>query len=191
MSNSFALFLGIAPLFIFVLIDSFFGLKAGLVAALLVAIAEAILSLVLFKTLDFVTLITLFSVIVFVIISYKKQSPLWLKLQPSVMGIIIGIIFIGSFIIDRPILFEMAIKYQEYLPLQMQQNLEHVGMRALLIYGTFSMGVGHFLHAGLCALAAFKMNNWWWIVVRSIGYYVILFICMMLTNIYLVFKFNS
>lgn len=186
-----ALFLGIVPLLVFVIVDSFAGLKAGLITALVLAVAEAIFSIVYLKRLDFVTLITLATVVIFIALSYKKQSVLWIKLQPSVMGAIIGLIFVISFLIDRPILLEMALKYRDLLPTMMKENVDHMGMQALLNYGTFSIGIGHFIHAAVCAMAAFKMNNWWWIGIRSVGYYLILFLCMMMTNIYLVFKFSS
>lgn len=162
---------GILPLLIFVIIDSFLGLNKALVSAVILAILEAGFSLYYFHEVDSVTLFSLLTVALFCFISYKKSNPLFLKMQPTLISSIIGIILIVSYLINDPLLLNMSLKYADFFPPQFQKQIHSPLMQQLLIKSTLTVGWAHIAHAIVCGLAAFKLNKWWWIAIRGIGYY--------------------
>ena len=72
--NSTTLLFGVLPLIAFVLIDSFAGLKAGIISALLFAVVEVAYSVVVYKKIDEITLGSLALVLIFGYLSYKSGS---------------------------------------------------------------------------------------------------------------------
>jgi len=176
------LLLGILPLLIFVIVDSFAGLKAALVCAVVFALIEAGASLYFFGELDLVTGFSVFLVILFSVAAYQKESQLIFKLQPVIVSWAIGLFLIISFYLDRPIIVEMMDKYGSKIP-QIAANLQNPLYRAWLHKTNHFMGYGLLAHGGVTLYAAFRMNNWWWIAVRGIGFYFFNFLAAILAAV--------
>lgn len=85
--------LGLLPLVAFAIIDSFFSLKAGLISAILLALAEIFYSFYQFGSLDSLTIISLVLVLLLAGCSFKTQNSLYIKLQP----VLLGVCFAGEF----------------------------------------------------------------------------------------------
>ena len=175
--SSWAILAGLLPLLLFVIVDSFCGFKKGIVVAAIAAIAEMILSLVLLKTVDALTIGSLFLVLVMGLAAWKMQSPTVFKMQPVVVGVALALALLISYAIDRPIFTLLFTKYQDQLA-QINPQLSLWINDPLFIrwldLSTLCSGIGMVIQTALVAWAAVKLNNWWWIAFRGVGLYVFL-----------------
>ncbi|MEK6624920.1 MAG: hypothetical protein AABY86_08130, partial [Bdellovibrionota bacterium] len=71
-------------------------------------------------------------------------------------------------------------KYNGLVSEQMEEQikalLRETWFRQILTTNTWTMGVMLYLHATLTTIAAFKLSNWWWLALRGIGFYVLIFL---------------
>jgi intracellular septation protein A len=172
--SSYALIAGLLPLVIFVIIDAFAGVKLAAMSALLLAIGEAIFTFFWIGEIDIVTGSGLILIAIMALMTIKKESPLFIKLQPVIFGIILGLALVISYAMDRPLLLELMVKYKDFLPDQVKPFINNPLYIELIKMGTLTSGVGLILHALLTCYAAFRMSNWWWIFIRGIGVYIFL-----------------
>ena len=176
---------GMLPLIIFVIADTFLGLRKGILLAVLAALFELGLSLALLGTLDFFTMVSLLLVLVMGIVSWKMKSATFFKMQPVVMGAVLSLALIISSIIDRPLLTLMMVKYKDVFPVQMQVLLSHTRIIKWLDLATLYCGIGIFVQTMLMAWAAMRLNNWWWLIFRGMGFYLFIFLGGFLAHIHL------
>ena len=176
------LLFGVLPLVAFVIIDAFFGLKAGLISAILLALIETLYSIYEFGGLDYISFISLFLVCLFAFFSFKSQSPLFMKLQPVFLGVCFGLIFLIMQALGKPLLIILFGKYENLIPQELQQKLSSPDAILLLSRASLNLGVGFLAHAGAVAYAAIRMNNWWWIFTRGVGLYFMMFFCVFLAR---------
>ena len=170
-----SLLIGIIPLIIFVIIDTFSGLKAALIAASIFAIIEAAASLYLFGEIDSVTIISVGLVLVLSAVSYIKQSSTFFKFQPVILSTFLGGALIVSSAISQPLLLTLALKYKAQFPPDMQLVLESPLLQKAFEIGTLYVGIALLFHALLTGWAAIKLNKWWWVTLRVVGFYVLTF----------------
>lgn len=171
------LLFGIAPLLIFVVVDSFCGIKSGVIAAIVLAVAEIMYTFIVSGTVDGFTIGSAALVLILGLISYKLENPIYMKLQPVVVGVILSLVFLVMQLAGKPLLVEIAQHYQRHMPEQMQAHLNDPRFHDLLARLSSVLGVGLLAHAALTAYAAFFLNNWWWIAFRGIGFYLMLAGC--------------
>lgn len=164
--------LGILPLLIFVIIDSLFGMKKALIGALFAVALEAIISLYLFKTIDEVTITNFLLIIVFAIVSLRLKDPKYFKLQPTILSSLVALYLLITYMIGKPILFELFIKYKSTMVDLIAENptaanmMDHPIMGEIFKIGTLTMGIAHLAHALLTCWAALRLSNWWWFFMR-------------------------
>ena len=162
---------GLIPLLLFVIVDSFGGLKKGIFVAALAAVLELVLSLILLKTVDIVSIASLVLVVVMGFVAIKMRSPTVFKMQPVVVGGVLSFTLVGSFVIGSPLFRVFVKKYKGFMPPRAVElftsplGLEFLGL------ATLYCGIGIFLQSLLVAWAAVKLNNWWWIAFRGVGFY--------------------
>lgn len=171
------LLFGIAPLLIFVVVDSFCGIKSGVIAAIVLAVAEIMYTFIVSGTVDGFTIGSAALVLILGLASYKLENPIYMKLQPVVVGVILSLVFLVMQLAGKPLLVEIAQHYQRHMPEQMQAHLNDPRFHDLLARLSSVLGVGLLAHAALTAYAAFFLNNWWWIAFRGIGFYLVLAGC--------------
>src|SRR5688572_376961 len=114
--NTSSLLLGILPLLVFVIVDSFTGLKYALVSAVVMALLEAALSLYFFGEIDIVTGFSFLLVLIMAATSYKTKSSLFIKFQPVILSAVIGLALLISYWMGKPLLVLMMTKYQNQMP---------------------------------------------------------------------------
>lgn len=177
------LLLGLAPLIVFAILDSFFSLKVGLIGAIVAVLFEAGLSLYFIGEIDNLTLFNVVLILLFVGISWKFNKPEYFKMQPSIMSAVFGAILWGSYLLDKPILKEFFIKYRPQIlemlqdsPIQMAMIQSELFLN-LLAETCMTFGVLLFGHAALTAYTAFKKGNGAWIAAR-VSWYLFMFIAM-------------
>lgn len=183
MSLSYIL-LGLLPLIAFVVIDSFLGLKAGIVAAFVLAGLEALYSLYEFGSLDELSVASLLLVFVFGLFSLKSKNPIYMKLQPVFLGLCFGCIVLVFQALNKPILLIALSKYGSMMPVELQKNIENPLMQTMLARVSLFLGLGFLLHAGCVAYAAFRLSNWWWLIIRGIGLYVMMALCVVCARVF-------
>ncbi len=165
---------GIIPLVLFVIVDTFAGLKAGLITAAIAAFLEAALSLYMFGELDIVTGTSVGLVLILAIVSWKMKSPLLFKLQPVIVGLLISLFLIGSYFYGKPFLLEMTMKYSDFFPPEIRTNLHLPFFQQTFSLATLYCGLTISIQTLLVLWAALKLNNWWWIIFRGVGFYLFL-----------------
>lgn len=177
--------MGIIPLVIFVIADSFTNLKVALILAIIFAFGELFFSLYYFNDIDFVTLISFGLILGTGLLSLKLNSPNFIKFQPVILGVILGLIFLISYFMGKPILYEFAMKYREQLPTTMKQHLANPMIVRLYVMASHMMAYALFLHALAIAYAAIKLSKWWWLIIRGVGLYFFIFLAFIASNILL------
>lgn len=176
MNMNFILF-GLLPLLAFVVIDSFLGLKAGLISAIILAVAEALYTIYEFGSLDALSIASLILVLAFGLLSLKSQNSIYMKLQPVFLGLSFGVVILILQALGKPLLPLFIEKYGAQFPDEIMVNLKNPMMHTMLSQVSFNLGIGFLLHAGLVAFAAFRLNNWWWLLIRGLGLYVMMAVC--------------
>lgn len=171
------LLFGVLPLIAFVVIDSFLGLKAGLISAIILAMAETIYSLYEFGSLDYISLISFLMVGIFAFFSFKSNNAIYMKLQPVFLGLGLGAFFIIMQLLGKPLLIVLFEKYDALIPRELQNNIKNPAAMALFSRLSLIVGFGFLAHASCVAYAAFRMSTWWWLFIRGIGLYLMLFFC--------------
>lgn len=176
MTLSLVLF-GILPLIAFALIDSFFGVKAGVIAAITLGLVELFYSFIVDRSLDYVALCSVGLIIIFGFLSIRSKNALYIKMQPVLIGSIFAAVLLGSSFMGTPLLVLLAQKYQNLLPKEAAVRLLRPESLALLHRLNFVLGIGFFIHAFLVAIVAFYLNTWWWLTMRGLGVYAMMVIC--------------
>lgn len=178
--NNLGLLMGIIPLLIFVIVDSFAGLKWALISTVVLAILECAFSIHYFGALDEVSIVSLLLVVVMAGMSYYRKSSTFLKFQPVVLGVFLSLVLLGTSLWGNPLLQAMFLKYGEHLPYppgvsfaELKENTQYM---LLLAETNFILGIALLIHAALVAFAALKLSNWWWIAVRGLGFYLFMFL---------------
>lgn len=181
--NSSMLLFGILPLIVFVIVDSFAGLRAGVIAGVIFAIAEAAYTVVVYKTIDELTIASTVLVLVFGALSYKSKKDIYFKLQPVVLGVLLGLAFLVMQLMGKPLMVMMMQKYQFIFPEDMRAILLSPELMVMMAHLSGILGFGFLIHAALVGYSAFKMNKWWWLIIRGVGFYVMLFACAILARL--------
>ena len=172
--------LGLLPLIAFVVIEAKAGLRAGILAAVIIAFLELLYTLVIYKTLDEITIISVITVGIFSYFAYRSNNAVIFKIQPVVLGLVFALMFIVMQFLGKPILSTMAIKYAPMFPPELKDQMKDPIFLYLLERTSFYLGGGFILHASLVAYAAYRMSNWWWLLIRAIGIYIMMVLCMIL-----------
>ena len=168
--------LGILPLLVFVIADSFLGPKKALVFAIVLGVVEAAYTLYAFGELDIVTGASVSLLIIMAIISFTKKDTIYFKFQPVILSIAFGTFLLYSFFNGEPFFLILIDKYRHLVPEQQRFALDLPRVRENYKNLTMVFGYGLFIHAFITGFAALKLNNWWWIILRGVGFYGIMFI---------------
>ncbi len=182
--NFSTLLMGIIPLILFVIIDTFSGPKAAVITAIIFAIAEVAYSLIVYKKIDSITIGSLLLIVVFGLLTYKTNNAIYFKLQPVIFGVIFGIIFVVMQVADKPLLIVIAEKYKYLMPLQIQQNLTNSAYLNILSRLSFYLGFGFLIHSSIILYSVFYLSNWWWLIIRGIGLYVMMALCVVCVRLF-------
>ncbi len=186
--NTSSLLYGLIPLVVFAIIDSFSSSNKAIFMALVVAIIESIWTFYYFKTLDFVSLFSLGTLLIFAFISLRKKDSFFFKFQSSFMSLVFAIALFISHLLKKPIFWEMMQKYKMHLPSHMQGPVNSPLFKEYLSLTTFYLSFTLLAHAILTTYAALKMSKWWWLFIRGIGFYFFLFAAVILAQIDLRFS---
>lgn len=173
--NSYNLLLGIVPLVLFVILDTFLSVKKALIFALFVALLEAGYTVYKFGELDLVTGFSFLLLIILGATSFYKDDSIYFKFQPVILSCFLGAYFLYTYLVDEPLFLVMVDKYQDFIPESQRALYKQPQIKKLLRDFTLTSSAGFFLHGILTGFAALKLSNFWWLVSRGVGFYLILF----------------
>lgn len=168
--NGWMIFLTVFPLVIYVVVDSYAGLKTGIWSAVAVSALVTAGFFILIGGIEWEGLFVFLLMVGSAYLSVTKEDPIYFKLQPMLTGIGSASVMAYYQFFDQPLIVKFLPQMKK-----MVTNLEH---RALLddpnvlkvmISLNLYLIVFSFLHALLMAFAALKWSNTWWIVMKAAG----------------------
>jgi len=113
------LLVGILPVLVFAIVDSTSTPRRAILAAMLMAVAELVYSLVRYGELDSLTILSFLLVLVLGGLAFLRGGGLLFKFQPAVLGVFLaGACAWFYFVLDRPILLAMGEKYLKPLMIE-------------------------------------------------------------------------
>jgi len=169
--------IGILPIIVFVILESFTGKRAALVSAVIMAALELIFSLTVYGGIDELTILGFVLVGVAVFLSVKTDNDLFFKFQPVALGVILSLtFFVFYYILDRPLLTAMFDKYMAGSYAQISRGMPKEFFLRILTVLSRDLVFWFLLHAALIAWAALRLSKWWWFAIRVPGFYIILFV---------------
>ncbi|MFH0920310.1 MAG: septation protein IspZ [Fibrobacterota bacterium] len=178
--------IGILPILLFVVLDSFTSKKTAILSATGMALAELVFTLVQYHTIDGLTVMAGVLAVGFGLLSYKLKNDLYFKLQAAIVGAMMGLAMLFYYyVLNEPL---MHVAAQKYMGDKFYLLLEAKGWTRPLIdelLRRISRDFGWFLlaHAGVTAWTALRCNKWIWFTVRVPLLYALAFL-MMQTEIY-------
>ncbi|MBE7412447.1 MAG: septation protein IspZ [Leptospiraceae bacterium] len=172
------LWIGIIPVLVFVVLESFTNKKMALLSALALAVAELIFTIVVYKTIDEITILGFFLIGVAVFLSLKTENDIYFKLQPAILGWILALVFFFFYyVLNRFLLNEMFHKYMgDSFQNILEQTTDPEFLENYLKLLSKYMGWLFFIHGTLTGYAAFKLNKWWWFIIRVPGLYILMIV---------------
>ncbi len=84
--------------------------------------------------------------------------------------------------LGKPLLVTMVDKYNSIIPVELRQGFNSPIVRDLLARTSLVLGLGFLVHACAVLYAALRMSNWWWLIIRGVGVYVMMFVCVMVAR---------
>jgi len=169
-SNWFLL-LDLIPLLVFVILDSLGRLRWAIVGAVLAAALEIGYSLLVFGEVDEFSYVSLGLIALFGGLSIHFDSSTYFKFKPVILNLAMAGVFIGAYVMDRPLLLMGMERYGDTLPPVLKQRLALPAVRAVLERASLNVGFGLILQAALVGWAALRLTTWWWFATRSAGFY--------------------
>jgi len=174
--------MGVLPIIAFLILDSFAGQKKALIGALMMAMGEVVFSLIKFGAIDYLTWIAFGILAIFVGLSLWKKNDIFFKIQGPVINVITAVIIWGAlFFLNINLLHDMT---EKYMGLEKMASLNPMITPEILkvylekVYAQLPAWL--LLHAGVTLWAALKWNKWVWAAIRVPGFYIIMFIGMMI-----------
>lgn len=176
------LLLGAVPLLVFVVVDSLSNMRYAIAGALVAAALELAYSLYRFGAVDEFTIASVSLILIFGGLAIKFDNPLYFKFKPVVLSGILALVFLVTYALSKPLLVLIADRYRELFPEQMQALLDQPRIRQIFGRASLYMGFGCIAHAAAVAWAALHLGNWGWLVTRTGGAYLIIFLVALLAT---------
>ena len=166
---------GFLPLIIFILADSIWGTRIGLIVAVVVGILELVLSYIKEKTLDKFILLDLGLIVLLGVISIIFENDIFFKLKPALIELLFCVILGISVFSPINIMMMISRRYMKNISLSETQQKQFTrNLRALFYIFIF--------HTLLIIYSAFFMSKGVWAFVSG-GLFYILF------AVYFVYEF--
>jgi len=115
-------------------------------------------------------------------LNFPFDNPLYFKFKPVILSSVSAAIFLITYALSKPLLMAMD-RYADILPAQMQATAAQPHIRQIFERASLYLGFGFIAHAGAVAWVALYRSNWWWLLTRTIGAYLMLFIVSLLATL--------
>ncbi len=177
MTESWMWLITFLPLLIFVLVDFYSGLRSGIIAAIVTALAAFFLVWWLIDEFDWEALFVVAVMAGAGWLSVRKKTPLYFKLQPAITSGVIALYLGYCQFFDVPFLVRSWPTIGKLMNVMHPEQAEFFSAAAgQKLLGTMSL---YFLlwtmvHIALVTWAAVKSSNTVWIVIKGLGVPIIL-----------------
>jgi intracellular septation protein A len=108
--------MGLLPLIVFAVVDIVAGMRAAIIAAMIVACAEAVWSWYQFGEIDNITWLSLGLIFVMGLISIQMKDPRLFKFQPVVLAGVLAALLGWFQLRGEPVMVQMMPKVAALLP---------------------------------------------------------------------------
>lgn len=174
------LLMDFVPLLVFVVVDSLSNMRRAVVWALGVAGLELVWEYATFGALDEFSLASTLLIVVFGGLALRYNNALFIKFKPVILSLFTALALLITWGLDKPLLVTAMDRYGQALPTQVQQLAHQPRMQQILTKATLYLGFGFLLHGGVVAWAALRLGNWGWLLTRSGGAYLMMFLAIWL-----------
>ena len=174
--------LDLAPLLVFVVIDSFSNTRYAAVGAVAAAGLEIGYSLYAFGEIDAFSYVATALILLFGGLSFKFDNPVYFKFKPVAIGLVLATFCLVSYAMGKPVLVIAVERYSQAIPPQFLPQLRDPYVLAVLHRVSFYMGFGLIAQAALVGWAALRLSSWWWLVIRSVGFYLMLTVVVLISQ---------
>lgn len=176
------LLMDFVPLLVFVVVDSLSNTRRAVVWALAVAGLELVWEYAYFGEIDEFSVGSALLIVAFGGLALRYNNALFIKFKPVVLSLFTALALLITWGLGKPLLVTAMDRYSQALPAQMQQLAHQPRMQQILTTASLYLGVGFLLHAGVVAWAALRLGNWGWLLTRSGGAYLMMFVAMWLAS---------
>lgn len=165
---------GILPLVVFAIVDIFAGVKWGVAAAMVIAAIEVGGTWWVSGEIDSTTVVSALLVIVLGGLSWWLDDPRFFKFQPVVLGVAMAGILAWYQWFDTPLMLKLMERQSIMVPPEMREMAANPVVREMISRVSGDLVWFFLIHAALVAWAALRMSTMWWLVIRGVGFYVLL-----------------
>lgn len=151
---------GLLPILAFTVIESKYGIIAGLIAGMVFGIGEIIYEYISVKKVSTITWVGNGLILMLGGVSLLSNEGIWFKLQPAILEFGFFVFLLGSWMLKRPLLKLMIEKQNPETPDFVKAQLSGMTLRL-----SFFM----LLHSLLAVWAAFYWSTEAWVILKGIG----------------------
>lgn len=178
MKNSKSFFLiSFLPALAYWYLEENYPLRVALGIGLLLALLELAIEKLFTKKVHTISIFNFILILMLGGFSFLGDEGIWFKLQPCITGLAMGVFLFWRLKKGNGLLSEMFLEMNdarsEHIPLFIIQKLEAHLVWLFLLYGSF-MG-----------FVAWKLSTDYWIFFKTIGFYIVFFIFMVVEMILL------
>ncbi len=166
---------GFIPLLVFVLVDLFASLKWAVIAAIVFAAGDVILSYYTLQALDPGSVMALVLLVGLGVLALRKGDRRWVKLQPVILAVAFAL-FVGYFqFFGQPILDRYLPLIRAATPAEFQSSYDNPLFMTKMNQAITGLIFVFLLHGALVAWAAYRLSSVAWLLIRGLGFWVLLF----------------
>ena len=174
------LLMDFVPLLVFVVVDSLSNMRRAVVWALAVAGVELIWEFYTFGEIDEFSILSTLLILIFGGLALKYNNALFIKFKPVILSLFTALALLITWGLGKSLLVTAMDRYGPLLPAQFQPLVHLPRMQQILTRASLYLGFGFLLHAALVAWAALRLGSWGWLLTRSAGAYLMMFLAIWL-----------
>lgn len=159
--------IGFVPIFVFIIIDSFYGTTAGLITALISGVLYFFYYLIRFKRIEKMILLDTGLILLTGGVSLLFNDAIFFKLKPAIIEFIMTVLIGVHAFSNKPVLLEMGKRYMADLPINKQQ-LYLMKQLSRLLFLVF------IVHTALITYSAFFWSDSAWAFVSGGLFYILM-----------------
>ncbi len=158
--------IGFIPIFVFILVDSFWGTEAGLIVAIIVGVAYSLYYLIRYKRLEKFILFDTALIIILGGVSIVLHDEIFFKLKPALIELILVVILGIHAFSAKPILLMMSKRYMGEIDLGSEQ-VKLMSQMSRVLFFVF------LIHTALIVYSAYFWSKEVWAFISGGLFYII------------------
>lgn len=161
--------IGLLPLILFVLIDTYQGGAKGVMAAIGLSFLMVIFFLIKTMSWDWIIFGEFLLIFVLGLISIRLNDTKYFKLQPAILAVIFAVLFTAFQLMGKPLLIVLIPHVLKLYP-EMERNIQNPQVLAILSRVSLGLIVLFVLHGLAVFYASIRLSSKAWLGVRLAFY---------------------